>query len=172
MLVTASLFCGSALVAGQLHAGGGLQSVSHPTNYCQSALPVFDGNIRKRPQAVQNEGTGPAFVTCSYPSGEGRVAGPDGTTTMVWQYLINNSDAAVTINCTGVAGYPGDGPEQFIVKSAVVDPGAIGEAHIWEAADFDGAPAAFPEQGVFSISCNLPPGAGLAQSYVNSSAAP
>ena len=38
--------------------------LSHGTANCQSALPVFDGNIRKRPAAVANEGTATAFVTC------------------------------------------------------------------------------------------------------------
>ena len=36
----------------------------HGTANCQSALPVFDGNIRKRPMALANEGAGNAFVTC------------------------------------------------------------------------------------------------------------
>lgn len=170
LALTVSLFGGSMLAAGALHAGGGIQSVSHPTNYCQSALPVFDGNIRKRPQAVQNEGTGGAFVTCSYPSGEGRTSGGSATT-RVWQYFINNSDAPVTINCTGVAGHPGDEADQFIPKSLILNPDELDEIS-WLAEDFEGAPAVFPEQGNFSISCNLPPGAGLAQAYVNSNVAP
>ncbi len=39
---------------------------ANATSYCQAALPAFEGAIRKRPLAVQNEGTTNAFVTCSF----------------------------------------------------------------------------------------------------------
>lgn len=38
--------------------------VSHGTANGQSALPVFDGNICKRPLALANEGNATAFITC------------------------------------------------------------------------------------------------------------
>ncbi len=159
---------GGVLIAGSAHAvTQPRQSVSLPTNYCQAALPAFEGLIRKRPLAVQNEGQATAFITCSYPSGEGRFSGS--VTTRVWQYFLNNSEADITINCTGVSGQSSftDTP-QFIIKSLVVPPGSITSEISWFASDFAGAPAVFPGQGQFSTSCAIPPGGGLRQAYVNS----
>jgi hypothetical protein len=146
----------------------GAQTASHPTAYCQTALPVFDGNVRKRPLAVQNEGTGPAFVTCSYPTPEGRVPGSS-VTTRVWQYVLNTSASPVTINCTGVASTSTHANAQYVVKSLVVNPGAGEQVINWYAADFEDSPAVFPNQGIFSVSCSLPSGAGLGVSYINAS---
>lgn len=158
---------GGALIAGSAYAvTQPRQIVSLPTNYCQAALPVFEGLIRKRPLAVQNEGSSTAFITCSYPSGEGRNSGS--VTTRVWQYFLNNTGANITINCTGVSGDDGLSSPQFIVKSLVVPPGSTGAQISWFAADFAGAPSVFPSQGQFSTSCAIPPGGGLRQAYINS----
>lgn len=127
-----------------------------PTNYCQTALPVFDGNVRKRPLAVQNEGTSNAFVTCSFNS-QYRI-----TSVQVYFY---NSGTTGTLNCTGVSGY-NTGPNQFIPKSVSLTGGGPQGLLAWNAADFTGAPAEFPS-GHFSISCNLLPGMGVNDSYVN-----
>lgn len=144
------------------------QIATHPTNVCQSSLPVFDGNIRKRPLAVQNEGTGNAFITCSYPSGEGRAAGIS-PTTRVWQYFVNTTAAPITVSCTGVSGYPGLGNE-YIVKSLELAPNSTNGQISWFAADFSGSPTTFPGQSMFSTNCVLPPGSGLGQAYINSDA--
>ena len=143
------------------------QTISHATANCQTALPVFDGNVRKRPVAVQNEGTSIAFVTCSFPSPEGRQPGSASVTTAVWQYFVNNGANPVTVNCTGVATNNSVQLAEYVPKSIVVTPGAGEQALIWQAFDFAGAPAVFPNQGAFSISCSLPPGAGVGTSYVN-----
>lgn len=157
---------GLAYASGAAAATQPRQIATHPTNLCQSALPVFDGNIRKRPLAVQNEGAGTAFVTCSYPSGEGRAAGIS-PTTRVWQYFVNNTGGVLTVACTGVSGYPGFGNE-YIVKSLDIPANSTSAQISWFAADFSGSPATFPGQSLFSISCSIPPGAGLGQAYINS----
>lgn len=154
------------------NAGAATQSrqiVSLPTNYCQSSLPTFEGLIRKRPLAVQNEGSASAFITCSYPSGEGREPSSSATT-RVWQYFLNNSDTNITVSCTGVSGDTGAEQPQYIVKSLEIPANTpVGNSQIsWFAADFAGAPAVFPSQGQFSISCSIPPGGGVRQAYINS----
>lgn len=160
----ASAFAGSAEAVTQDR-----QIVSLPTNFCQSSLPAFDGLIRKRPLAVQNEGSSTAFITCSYPSGEGRGTLIDSPTVRVWQYFVNSTDANITVSCTGVTGETsGLGTSQYIVKSLVVTPGSSSAQISWFAADFAGAPVVFPSQSQFSISCSIPPGAGLRQAYINS----
>ncbi len=162
--LAAALF-GTVLSGDALSATQPRQITTHPTGICQSALPVFDGNIRKRPLAVQNEGSGDAFITCSYPSGEGRFAGGS-PTTRVWQYMVNISANPVTVTCTGVAGSPAS---SFQVVKSVVVPANSSTAEIsWFAADFPGAPTTFPGNGAFSASCLLPPGAGVRTSFVDS----
>ncbi len=163
--LAASLVAGTLLSGDALGATQARQITSHPTGLCQSALPVFDGNIRKRPHAVQNEGTGDAFITCSYPSGEGRVVAGS-PTTRVWQYLVNISASPVTITCTGVAGTP---TTSFVVVKSLEVPANSSASQIsWFAADFPGAPATFPGNGAFSASCLLPPGAGVRQAFIDS----
>ena len=164
VLAAALVVAGAAVFSGNAVAAP-RQIASQATNYCQSALPVFDGNIRKRPLGVQNEGTGNAFVTCSYPTGEGRTSGSN--TTRVWQYFLNNTDEDITVNCTGVSGTVA-ATAQYVPKDIVVPAGGASAELSWFAEDFAGAPAVFPNQGVFSISCAIPPGAGLRQSYVDS----
>lgn len=64
------------------------EKVSNATGVCQAALPAFDGLVRKRPLAVQNESTGHAFVTCSLTT-DTIVSGGSGTEVLIL-YLINN----------------------------------------------------------------------------------
>ena len=70
----------SALAAtAALLVAGGLSTASAQSNYvyldqqssgagiCAAALPAFEGLVRKRPRAIQNEGAGTAFVSCAPP---------------------------------------------------------------------------------------------------------
>lgn len=139
--------------------------VGYATGSCQAALPSFEGQIRKRPLSVQNEGTATAHVTCSYPTGEGRVDSTSATL-RVWQYFLNNGPAPVTIQCTGVTGDIGSGA-QYLSKSTMVSAGSQ-VAIIWSAGEFPGSPTRMPNFGLFSVSCQLPPGAGLSNAYIDS----
>lgn len=119
-------------------------------NYCQSALPVFDGNVRKRPVSVQNEGDSNAFVTCAYHS-EGPVFGA-----AVWVH----ADTAGDLTCTGVAGY--NGIQVTSVKTVAMD--GINQSVLeWSEADFPGGELG---SGLFGVSCGLKPGQGVDDSYV------
>lgn len=130
---------------------------ANPTAFCQGALPAFETAIRKRPLAVQNEGTTNAFVTCSFLS-QGSIDSSTTNPNDVLVYFNSVSGTNVPISCTGVSGYAG-GANEFVVKSVIVP--ANGQAQItWNSADFAGAPANFPS-GLFSISCNLPPGGAI-----------
>ena len=74
--------------------------ISHGTANCQSALPVFDGNIRKRPKAVANEGASNAFVTCDFES----TPNPMSQVAAIRVFFINRNGAATSISCTAVFG--------------------------------------------------------------------
>ena len=122
---------------------------TNPTGVCQGALPAFDGLIRKRPLAVQNEDTSPAFVTCSFTS--------QGRTTGFSQYVNAIGGAAVVISCTAVTGWA-TGTNQFVTKTVTAGPGPSQRELAWSPSDFGGT-TTLPN--FVSLSCNLPPGAAL-----------
>lgn len=126
--------------------------LSHGTANCQSALPVFDGNVRKRPMAVANEGTTTAFITCDSESINNTGTG----FTEVAVYLRNRAGAAgITVGCTLVEG-------AFIAtgsfpKTSGAIPGAGGTSQIiWTIADNANNVFVSP-----AVSCALPPGVDI-----------
>lgn len=126
------------------------------TAICQPALPAFDGQIRKRPLAVQNEGTELAFVTCSF------IGNDTNTTSRVSLYFINNGPAAASVSCTLVSGYD-TASNNFGSKSVSVLANRGGQANIaWTAAaDNSGNPLG----SLVNVSCSLPPGTGINDIY-------
>lgn len=154
-----TLAMGAALIPGTAQAQTIVTrtEMSNPTNYCQAALPVFDGNVRKRPLAVQNEGSGNAFITCNFNTQGGAI-------TDVVVYFASSNTSSLSVTCTGVNSY-NTGANEYIVKTAALN-GTGGQNFIaWSASDFSGAPAYIPD-GLFGISCNLLPGVGINDSYV------
>lgn len=135
---------------------------ANPTSYCQAALPVFEGNIRKRPLAIQNEGTSAAFVTCSF-TGQGLdLAG----ISMRFGTVFFTGNAQPVVSCTAVTG-ASDEANEFVVKSAgfsIVD--QENKTLSWNGNDFAGQPDAMPGEGLISVSCNLPPGTAILNSSV------
>lgn len=126
--------------------------LTHGPANCQSALPVFDGNIRKRPMGIGNEGSGSAFITCGIDDISN--TGPGFTAIAV--YLRNRAAAdGVTVNCTlanGIFSNP-----QLLTKTS--DPIAAGTVVLiaWTAAgDNEDEPFGAP-----GLSCNLPPGVDI-----------
>ena len=113
---------------------------------CKSALPVYDGNIRSRPLAVQNEGTALAFVTCTQQN-DTAVRAPDATVA-----IVNTTDAAAVVNCTMVSD---SFPPAYVAKSVTV---AAGQRSGIVFAP-DGGGDLFYR---FAFSCGLPPGTGIA----------
>jgi hypothetical protein len=133
---------------------------ANPTSYCQTALPVFDGNVRKRPLAVQNEGTTGAFITCSFTA---QSTGLDSVVVLA----SNDGAAAATLTCTGVTSVQGGsdgGPSEYVSKTVTIAASGVAGL-IWLPDDF-GMGSTIPGGGYFSVSCNLPPGVGINDSYV------
>lgn len=124
---------------------------------CQAALPAYEGLIRKRPMAIQNEGVSPAFVTCA-PVTLQAVADSFGH----GLYLVNNTAAEVTVNCTGVQGAR-DGVADVAVPKSVVLAAGTSDALYWELAD------GFEEGNwdSFNVSCGIPAGVGITTVYTN-----
>jgi hypothetical protein len=132
---------------------------ANSTALCQSAMPVFDGLIRKRPLAVQNEGSSDAFVTCSFLEQGIKAI----TAAQVW--ASSHDGAAHTLTCVGITGFNG-GPNEYVAENVTLaatgEPGYL----FWEAAQFAGSASTFPSS-YFSVSCKLPPGVSLNQLQLN-----
>jgi hypothetical protein len=154
MLVPATLL---ALLA--LPAAANAGSVPAPdsritmaTAACQTALPVFDGVVRKRPLAVQNEGSSGTFVTCGL---EGKF-GAQPVASYIFIGLVNNSSSATTVNCTLVDGRSSISDPVYLPKSLLLPANQpLGELG-WSSADNAGNNFIYP-----AISCSLPPGTGI-----------
>ena len=132
--------------------------LSHGTANCQSALPVFDGNIRKRPMAVANEGTSNAFVTCDADTiNNGGVA----RYTEIVVLLINRAGVAdVTVSCTAVDGFIT--ATTFITKSSAPIPVGTPGLIQWIPTDNGGNNYRSP-----ALNCNLPAGVDLSAIMFN-----
>lgn len=159
--------CGSlALLTGLLAANGMVQAqefqnrglTQYATGACQSALPVFDGQIRKRPLAVQNEGTASAFITCSFLGEESSL--PTGGAQAITLYANNQTANNINLACTLVAGQVGS--PVFLPKTITMPPNSSFNGFVWTAADNGGQ-----SLGVIgNVSCSLPVMTGLSLSIV------
>jgi hypothetical protein len=118
---------------------------------CTPAFGPSEVAIRKRPLTVQNEGSTPAFVTCSF-----TIEGP---TTYAYVYLNSFDGVAHEVTCTGVNGYMTFSGNAYAPKSIEVQADGAQEFLEWEPADFGGT-TTFPSS-YFSVSCALPPGTGV-----------
>lgn len=128
--------------------------ISHGPANCQPALPVFDGNIRKRPLAIGNEGSGNAFITCGFDDISNGASGYSA----VGVYLINQAgQAGVTVTCTLVNGLAIDpGAVGYFTKtSSAIAAGATSQID-WSNTDNGDSNFAAP-----SLSCNLPAGVSI-----------
>lgn len=125
-----------------------------PTENCQPALPAFDGNIRKRPLAMQNEGATTAFVTCSF------VGVPNATRshTEVSVQLINTGSAPRQVACTLVDGQNGFTNPAYVPKTTAVAGGATAFLQ-WTSNTYE-TNFVYP-----ALSCALEPDTGIQYTY-------
>lgn len=130
---------------------------ANATSHCQTALPVFDGNVRKRPLMVQNEGDGDAFVTCSFTA--------QGTELYEVRVFFWDTDTAqqTPLSCTAVTGHRRQ-TNEYVTKTANQLSTYMWDL-TWDNEDF-GTPNTIPGSGLFSITCKLPPGTGIGNAYI------
>jgi hypothetical protein len=162
-LLTKSVLCTAILASGFAHAGEA-PTVSRTTYFnapahCQGALPNFEGALRKRPLALQNEGTSSAFVTCAIPT-QGRVSGLE-------VYVSTHNGTSSPVTCTAVTGWKG-GTNHYVPKTVETDASGEWAVFFWAPGDFVPDATAFPN-GYIALSCNLAPGTGLNDFWVYSS---
>ncbi|MEN1940384.1 hypothetical protein WCE41_04955 [Luteimonas sp. MJ246] len=129
---------------------------------CQGALPAFETAIRKRPLAIQNEGDRASYVTCGFEFDSTDAI--NNSAFLVDTYFTNNTDAAVTVACTAVTGYAGAENEYVSFDVEVAAGGGGEDANLfWYDDDFAGGGM---ETGLVAISCQLPAGVGINDTYV------
>lgn len=158
-LATLSMF---AAATSDARADSNVVFSSGAANYCQPALPAFDGLIRTRPLAIQNEGSSNAFVTCSMAGVRGIINDEIIDTADYQIYISNLNEEPVTVSCTAVAGIASNpAGQQFETKTNTIQPGDE-KLFKWTNADFSGV--AMPL--LVSYSCKLPPGAAINDMYV------
>ncbi len=154
--LTASL----ALLAGDVQAATEIRQFrSTPTSLCQTALPAYEVEVRKRPLALQNEGSGDVFVTCALIGQWSQV----GEITHVTLSFRSAGNAAATVSCTGVTGTGNAGQTNLYVTKSVSLPN--GNAVGWDGNDFDADDGTIPSL-YFSVSCKLPPGVGITSTFI------
>ncbi len=130
--------------------------MANATGFCQAALPSFEGLIRKRPLAVQNEGSTTAFVTCSPTSFQSFPIQSFG----YGVYFANRSGGTVTVNCTGVTGVDLAVSPVYMPKAVTISNNNSGSIY-WSAAD--GLTSDYP----FNVSCAIAPGVGITTIFIN-----
>jgi len=139
---------------------------TNPAGICQSALPVFDGVIRKRPKAVANEGTSNSFITCAFPSQgpDGVTDSPDNAIALV-VYLSSQSGSPQNITCTAVPGWDSYTFIPAVTKTVEAGPSSAFSAISWLPEDFGEGRTTLPTS-LIAISCNLPPSSAINDSYL------
>jgi hypothetical protein len=119
---------------------------------CQGALPNYEGNFRKRPLAVANEGASNAFLTCGLTS---QYDSSTGGVPEVILIVTNRNAANTDMSCTLVDGYVDAtvGFSDYFPQTLTVA-GATSTTFDWTASTTGGTNA--PVYGYPAISCNVP----------------
>jgi len=138
-----------------------METAANATANCQGALPNFEGSIRKRPLGVQNEGTALSFVTCSF-STEYDVL-DIAQISYLGAFFSNSTASPVTVTCTAVAGFEKYEANVYISKSVSVPANAPESTALYFQPGDNGGQGYYP---IVSMSCALPPGVGIHDTYV------
>jgi hypothetical protein len=130
------------------------QEVRLSADVCQPSRPGVDSTFRRRPLAMQNEGTSTAFLTCAFGGVFNGV--PSQKTLSVG--FTNANPSPVTVSCTLVDAHDGVINPEFFTKSiSVAAAGSPVTLLQWSAvADNEGVNFTYP-----AVSCAIPAGIGV-----------
>ena len=149
-----ALFATAAIAALSLTAPARANDWSNAVDVCQGSLPSSNGTLRKRPLAINNEGTQPTFISCSIRAPLGQIEGGGTNVTQIIVLLTNRASTAQPVSCTlvdGVAAPFPTFPAIYLPKTVDIQPGAFGVINWF---DFE------TEAGRYrlpNLSCALPP---------------
>lgn len=127
---------------------------SNAVDVCQGALPTYDASLRKRPLAISNEGTEPAYISCSLRAPLGNLDGGGTDVVQIIVLLTNRAATAQSVTCTVVDGvalpFPSF-PPLYVPKTVEIPAGRFGVINWF---DFDTTVGRFR---LPNLSCALPP---------------
>ncbi|MEP6634165.1 MAG: hypothetical protein ABJA62_08135 [Luteimonas sp.] len=125
---------------------------------CQPSLAAFENQIRNRPLALQNEGTSPVFISCSF-TGTDRAANGFDVIVLIFD---NNTSSTVNVTCSLVTGLSKFGTQQALPKTIVMQPnsGGFQNQMFWTPGDNGGQPF---DNFSLNADCTLPAGTGISQ---------
>jgi len=135
----------------------------NPAGVCQAALPVYDGQIRKRPKAIQNEGSSPAFVTCSW-TAQGQLGENPGNPTAFAMFFSVNDGQPDHVTCIAVLGMQGQTIPTYTRGTDLHSAGGVRQL-VWYPEDFGGS-GEF-RSALINVSCLLNPGVGINASQLS-----
>jgi hypothetical protein len=121
---------------------------------CQASMPIHDGKIRKRPRAVQNEGTTTAFVTCGLEGRGGYRSTVPNAKTVIVKLINEGSPTTQTVNCTAI---------DVMNDSITATSSHLVPPHAPQIIEF-ASTQINPATGwwlIPAVSCALPPGIGI-----------
>jgi len=160
VLAACSTALGSVLLATPAEAATRTITLQqNGTGACQVTLPAYESVIRRRPLAIQNEGSSGAFVSCSPASLKGI---PANDTLGYTVRLVNRGASVASVSCTGVIGSDGvTSPlPVYLIKNANVG-GNSSAVLTWRS--LEGYGTTVP----FNFQCQLPPGVGISGIELN-----
>lgn len=133
------------------------EAVSAP-GACQAALPAYEGQIRKRPLAIANEGTQAAFVSCSLPGNSNAL-----DTDYFGVALRNTRPVGIIMQCTLIEGLdsPVGADPEYHSKQIALAPGAHAVLS-WDKTEAGGN-----MQAQVNLSCLIAPGVQIGMLYIN-----
>lgn len=140
---------------------------SNAVNYCQAFTPGPTNTIRNRVVGAENVGTATINVACNWHSMYGAPSTTNPSDLYVY-FSNNNTTGTVTVTCTLLTGYQGQGgTNQYTVTktTAAIAPGAQ-QGLEWHAADNPNAGATDFGTDLVGINCSMPHGAVINDTYL------
>lgn len=165
----------SACFSGQANAAvKDLQDSANAAGNCKGALPKYEAQLRNRPLGVMNEGSEKAYITCGFHTqrDQNDVALGNTIVNFFGGFFINNNAVDKTVSCTGVVGYENGAPgstllyvtKHVLVKAHGAEPDPQNGYIFFDPTDSGLAAGEYYQ--LVSMSCALPPGTGINDTYV------
>ncbi len=149
----------AALVAGSAFTVADADAATSRTHYysavavCAGPIPSSDGNLRRNPLGIRNDGDVNVWISCSVP---GDFVG-DQVAGLLQPYFHHFGTGNATINCTLVAGNRFNG---YALVTGATNIAGGGDAYVsWDPVDKISA------YGSYNFQCILPPDVELGLIY-------
>lgn len=139
---------------------------SNAVNYCQAFTPGPANTVRNRVIGSENVGTATMNVACNFHSMYGAPSTTNPSDLYVY-FTNNNTTGTITVSCTLLTGYQGQGgTSQYTVTKSVVLAAGANLGLEWHASDNPNAGATDFGTDLVGINCALPHGGVINDTYL------